>query len=119
MSTLIPPREHPVVRRVFVQQLSEFSIGVLAIYFTDFRDHLAPRFVPLPIAGLFVKLLNDTLSGGPILQRKLGNDAAQFVGLGELDFVQGNAEPKAKFIETIHYPSVYFAQDHDTFSAIG
>jgi len=68
MSTLIPPGEHPVVRRVFVQQLSEFSVGVLFNDFTDFSDHLAPRFIPLPMACLFVQLLDDTLSGGTVLQ---------------------------------------------------
>jgi len=119
MPTLIPPREHPVVRRVFVQQLSEFSVGVLFVDFSDFRYHLAPRLVPLPVASLLVQLLDDTLPGGTVLQRKLGHDTAQLVGLGQLDFVQWNPEPEAKFIETVHNASVHFTEHHNTFGAVG
>lgn len=123
MSALVPPREHPVVRRVLVQQLPEFRVGgvaqvVLRVVLTDLRDHLAPRLVPFPVAGLLVQLLDDALPGGAVLQRELGNDAAQLVGLGQLDFVQRNAQPQAKPVKTVHHPPVHFAQDHYAFGAV-
>lgn len=120
MSALIPPRKHSVVRRVFIQQLSEFRVGgVLIVDFADFRDHFASRFVPFSMTSFFVQLLNDPLPGGPILQRKLGNDATQFVGLGQLDFVQRNADPQTKLVKPIHYAPMNFTEDYDTFSAVG
>jgi len=106
------------VRRVFVQELSEFSVGVLFVDFSDFRNHLAPRLIPLPMASFLVQLLNDTLSGGTVLQRKLGHDTTQLVGLGELDFMQRNSKPETKFIETVQNPSMDFTEHHDTFSAV-
>jgi len=118
MPTLIPPREHPVVRRVFVQELSELSVGVLFVDFSDFRYHLAPRLIPLPVTGLLVQLLYHTLSGGTVLQRKLGYDTTQLVGLGELDFMQRNPKPEAKFIEAVHNPSMDFTKHHNTFGAV-
>lgn len=119
MSALIPPCEHPVVRRVFIQKLSKFCIGVLVIYFSNFRDHLTPCLVPLPVTRFFVKLLNNTFSSGTVFQRKLGNDSTQFVGFGKLNFMQRNAKPETKFIETVYYSSVYFSKDHNTFGAVG
>jgi len=119
MSTLIPPRENPVVRRVFIQQLSKFSVSVLFVDFSYFRYHLAPRLIPLPMAGLLVQLLDDALSRGTVLQRKLRYDTAQLVWLGELDFMQRNSKPETKFIETIHNASVDFTEHHNTFSAVG
>jgi len=119
MSTLIPPGEHSVVRRVFVQQLSEFSVSVLFVDFSDFRYHLAPRLIPLPMTSLLVQLLDDTFSGGTILQRKLGYDTAQLVGLGQLDFMQRNSKPEAKFVETVHNASVNFTEHNNTLSAVG
>lgn len=120
MSALVPPREHPVVRRILVQQLPELGVGgVLTVRFAHLRDHLAPRLVPLPVTGFFVQLLDHSLPGGPVFQRKLRDYPAQLVGLGQLDFVQRNAQPQAKLVETVHHAPVDFAEDHDTFSAVG
>jgi hypothetical protein len=71
------------------------------------------------MTSLLVQLLNDTLSGGTVLQRKLRYDTAQLVWLGELDFMQRNSKPKTKFIETVHNATVDFTQHHNAFSTVG
>lgn len=50
------------------------AVGVSIGYLSD---HFATRFTPLPMVGLLLQLLKNSIARCPILEGKLGHDAAE------------------------------------------
>ena len=103
---------------VAAQQLAKFSIGPVFLasvcvvqtcvaVAVDLRNHLAAGLVPLPMIGLLFQLLQDPISGRPVLESKLGHDPAKGPGFGLPHGSRRSAEKEEKLAESVHYPTVH------------
>lgn len=66
---------------------------------THVSDHFAPGLVPLPVVGSLLFLLQHSLPGGAILQRKLAKDLTEAVDADLLYCVCWVAQEQQKGME--------------------
>ena len=71
------------------------------------------------MGGLLLHLLQHALPGGSVLERELGQNAAELVGLCVLDAAGRGAEPQQELDVAVHHSAVHGAQHHDSLRAVG